>query len=53
MLGVVGSSLLLLPSFPLPAVLMKGVLEEQEEGLVELGRPFVPTSIGSAYVVLH
>lgn len=35
MLGVVASSLLLLPSFPLPAVLIKGVLEEQEEGLTE------------------
>lgn len=39
MLGVVGSSLLLLlTSFPLPAVLIKGVLEEQEEGLPEQGR---------------
>lgn len=51
MLGVVGSAAAA-TSF-LPAVLIKGVLEEQEEGLVELGKPFVPTSIGSAYVVLH
>lgn len=59
MLGVVGSSLLpLLASFPLPAVLIKGVLEEQEEGLPEQGRtdllfPLRLASPGSAYVVLH
>lgn len=56
MLGVVGSAAA--ATCFLPAVLIKGVLEEQEEGLPEQGRagqdgPFVPTSIGSAYVVLH